>query len=121
MKKLLILTLFIAAITGAAWFVLRDGGVLEQVTEERVRTALLDSGAPAPLADCMAPQLVDRLSLTQLKKLERLGPAEGESRVPMSPGEAIARMQRVDDDEAVAALVGTGGKCALRIGLDSLL
>lgn len=120
MKRLLILLMLVAAIAGGAWLVLREGGFLEQVTEERVRTALLDSGAPAPLADCMAPRLVDRLTIAQLKKLERLGPAEGETRVPLSPGEALARLRRVEDNQAVEALAGTGAACAIEIGFGTL-
>ncbi|QUL36449.1 hypothetical protein [Erythrobacter sp. JK5] len=100
-----------------AWLVLRDGGLLNQVTEERVEDALLAKGVPVPMAACMAPQLTDRLSISQLRKLERLGPQEGESGLPASPGEALARLRRVDDDEAVKALAVVGARC----GVDSLI
>ncbi len=120
MKKLLVSILIIVALAGAAWFLLRDGGVVEQVTEERVETALLNNGFPAPMAECMAGRLTDRLSIVQLKKLERLAPEEGENRIPLSTGEAMARLRRVDDREAVETLVTVGGGCGFDMMLDRI-
>lgn len=111
MKKLIVLLLVIAAIAGAAWYLLRDGGLVEEVTEARVKTALLDNGFPEPMAACMATRLTDRLSIVQLKKLERLAPEDGESRIPLSTGKAMARLRRVDDRQAVETLVTVGGGC----------
>ncbi|MEL7199114.1 MAG: hypothetical protein AAGL10_12440 [Pseudomonadota bacterium] len=112
----LTLLLIIIALAVGAWFVLRDGGLLEQVTEERVEQALLDNGVPEGLATCMAPRLTDRLTIVQLKKLERLAPEEGEERIPLSPGKALERLERVDDREAVETL----GSVAAGCGLDML-
>ncbi|MEL6528616.1 MAG: hypothetical protein AAGK01_06020 [Pseudomonadota bacterium] len=99
------------------WLVFRDGGLLNQVTEERVEDALIAKGVPVSMAACMAPKLTDRLSISQLRKLEQLGPEQGESRLPGSPGEALERLRRVDDPEAVEALAVVGTRC----GVDSLL
>ncbi|MEL7189827.1 MAG: hypothetical protein AAGK17_09785 [Pseudomonadota bacterium] len=115
MRNIIILALVFAIGLGA-WFFLRDDGVLEQVTEERVEQALLDNYVPAPMAECMAPRLVDRLSINQLLKLERLAAQEGEDRVPLSPGKALERLERVDDPEAVKTL----GSVAAGCGLDML-
>ncbi len=117
MRRMLIWLVLIALVGGAVWFVFRDGGLADEVTEERVRTVLLDNGVPQSMADCMSPRLVDRLSVTQLRKLERLGAAEGESRIPLSTGEALARLRRVDDRAAVETLVATAGGC----GVDLML
>lgn len=119
MRRLVILVLLIALAVGA-WFVFRDGGFLEQVTKERVEQALLDNGVPEPLATCMAPRLTDRLSIIQLKKLERLAPEAGEDQVPLSPGKAIDRLERVDDPEAVKTLGAVAAGCGLEMLTDLL-
>ena len=109
MKKFLILLLLIAAGAGL-WFYY--SGTLDEVTEARVNAALVDAGAPPELADCMAPKMVDELSLIQLKKLERLRAEDGESAVPLSPRQLIERVQRVDDSEALQTTVFAAGTCA---------
>lgn len=96
---------------GGAYFVLRDDGVLEQVTAQRIEQALLDNRVPPPMAACMGERLADRLSISQLRALERAKPQEGESTLPLSTGEAMARLRRVDDREAVEQVVVTAGSC----------
>ncbi len=119
MKRLIIMLLVLAIGIGA-YFVLRDDGLLEQVTETRVEQALLANGVPEDLATCMAPRMVDKLSINQLRKLERLAPEEGEGRLPTSPRQALARLNRVDDEEAVRVLVSTGTTCGLSSLRDSI-
>ena len=102
---------------GGAWFALRDDGVLEQVTAARVEQALLDNRVPEPMAACMGPRLADRLSISQLRALERAKPQAGESTIPLSTGEAMARLRRVDDREAVEQVVLVAGGC----GFDMML
>lgn len=113
-RKLALLFLLFLAGVGAFWF-LGGQALLEKVTEARVEQALLDNGAPAPLAECMAGKLVNQLSIEQLLKLERLAPEEGEDRLPASGREALARINRVDDPEAVRALAGAGAGCSVSI------
>ena len=112
--------LALAVIAGSLWYLFRDEGLLEQVTEERVEAALLDNRFPEPMAACMAPRLVDELSISQLRKLERLAPEEGETRIPLSVGQAMARLRRVDDREAVETLVSVGGGCGFELMLERL-
>ncbi|MEP0392218.1 MAG: hypothetical protein ABJ205_05100 [Erythrobacter sp.] len=118
MRYVLLFLVFLAGL-GAFWFL---GGekLLERVTEARVEQALLDNGAPVPLAECMAERLVDTLTIEQLLKLEKLAPQEGEGRLPSSATEAIARFNRVDDPEAVRALAGAGAGCSVSIIGDAL-
>lgn len=111
MRRLIIL-LIVLAIGIGAYFVLRDGGLLDDVTEARVEQALIDNGAPPALAECMAPKLNEKLTISQLLALEELAPQEGEDRVPSSIGGALERIERVDDPEAVRALLGAGTSCA---------
>lgn len=116
MRKIAALLVVIVLALGV-WLFLREDGLLEQVTEARVEQALLANRVPAPMADCMAPKLVDRLSIGQLVKLERMAPEDGETAIPLSIGEAMARLRRVDDREAVEQLVTVAGGCGVEIGL----
>ncbi|MEE4537999.1 MAG: hypothetical protein V2J51_05860 [Erythrobacter sp.] len=116
MRNLVILALVFAIGIGA-YLLLREDGVLEQVTEARVAEALLDNGVPPTMTQCMAPRLVDRLSITQLRKLERLAPQKGEAPLPGGTLEVLARLERVDDQQAVRVL----GETATRCGVESLL
>ncbi len=111
----LLVAIVLLAVGG--WLVFREGGLLNQVTEERVEDALIAKGVPVGMAECMAPKLTDRLSISQLRKLEKLGPEEGESSMPGSASQALERLRRVDDDEAVEALAVVGARC----GVDSLI
>jgi hypothetical protein len=112
--------LAIAILALGAWLVLRDDGLLEQVTAARVEQALLDNRVPPPLASCMAPRLADQLSIGQLRALERAAPQDGESSVPLSTGEAMARLRRIDDPEAVKTMVGIAGGCGFELMLENL-
>jgi len=118
MRYILIFVALLFALA-AFWFL---GGekLLDNVTEARVEQALLDNGAPAPLAECMAGKLVDQLTIEQLLKLEELAPQEGETRIPLSRAEVIERFNRVDDPEAVRALATSGASCSLSIIGDAL-
>lgn len=115
-RGLLILVLAIALVTGA-WFVLRDDGVLEQVTANRIEQALLDNRVPPPMASCMGERLADRLSISQLRALERAKAQDGESKVPLSTGEAMTRLRRIEDREAVEQVVVTAGGCGFELML----
>lgn len=111
--RMLAIVLSIALIGVGIWVFTRDGGVLERVTEERVEGALLANGVPAPMASCMAEKLTDKLSISQLQKLEKLGPQGGESRIPESGSAAVERLRRVEDSEAVSALIGSATTCGI--------
>ncbi len=118
--RLLSILIGITLIAGLGWLTFREGGWLNQVTEERVEDALLAKGVPVGMAACMAPKLTDRLSIAQLRKLERLGPEEGESGLPSSPGEALERLRRVDDEAAVEALAVVGTRCGVNSLIDNI-
>lgn len=119
MRSIVILVLVFLIGIGA-WLFLRDDGVLEQVTEARVEEALLANRVPVPMAECMAPRLTDRLSIAQLKKLERFAPQDGESSIPLSTGEAMARLRRIDDPQAVETVVTVAGGCGVGLLIQGL-
>lgn len=118
--RFLLILIVVLAIGLGAWFLLKEDGVVEQVTEARVEQALLANGVPPSLAECMSEQLVDRLSINQLRKLERAAPQEGETRVPVSREDALARIRRVDDPQAVEQVVIVATRCAAGSLLDRL-
>nr|WP_298926402.1 hypothetical protein [uncultured Erythrobacter sp.] len=115
--RLTVILLAIVLIAFAGWLTFRDGGWLNQVTEDRVEDALILNGVPLSMAECMAPKLTERLSIGQLRSLENLAPAEGEERVPTSLSGALDRLKRVEDNEAVRQLAVVGARC----GSESLL
>ena len=114
MRKFVIL-LALLAIGIGAWAML---GGLDRVTEARVRTALVGAGLSEAMADCMAPRMVERLSISQLRKLERLAPVAGETAVPLSTREALRRLRRVEDREAIEVTARAAGGCALDLMLE---
>ena len=48
------------------------GGCVSKLAEGRVRSALVDAGLSRPTAACMAERMTDRLSISQLRRLESL-------------------------------------------------
>lgn len=78
-----------------------------------VRSALVGAGVRPPVADCMARRMTDRLSLDQLRKLQRLKGAPGEKASGLTAAEVIARVNRIDDPEVVAVTVSAGAVCTL--------
>ena len=113
--RLIAVGLAVLVIAIGAWLVLREDGILEQVTAARVEQALIDNGMPEPMADCMGERLVDRLDIAQLRKLERLAPEQGEAGIPRSISEALDRLYRVDDPEAVEALATSAAGCGVEL------
>ncbi len=118
--KWLVALLLLCAGFAAGYFLFGRDGVIEQVTEARVEQALLNNGLPAPMAECMAPRMVDRLTISQLQKLERFAPEDGESSMPGSTGEALARLRRVDDREAIETVVTVAGGCGFDLMIQGL-
>ena len=110
MRKVWI-ALFVIVLVGAAiWYF---AGGAERVTAKRVETALTDKGVPPVLAACMAKRMASELTIEQLRALENLAPREGEPAVPRLPGEAMRRIQRVGDPQAVKITMRAGLMCAL--------
>jgi len=117
MRNILILVIVFLIGLGA-WLFLREDGMLEEVTEARVAEALLNNGVPPAMTQCMAPRLVNRLTIEQLRKLERIAPGEGEPALPVSTDSALERIRRVGDEQAVEQLALVAGRCGVEVGLD---
>ena len=87
-------------------------GCAQTIAESRVRSALEQAGLSEPHARCMAGRMVDRLTIDQLRKLEALGPREGEPRRPVGLADFVERVRRVGDPEVVAVTASSAGLCA---------
>jgi hypothetical protein len=96
MQRAFILVALLAASTGC----------VEKVAEHRVRAALVDAGLSESNADCMAHRMVDRLTFSQLRKLEAL---QGEKRSIADYVEAVAR---VGDAEVLSVTASSAALCA---------
>ncbi len=83
-----------------------------KLAEDRVHDELVEAGLPDAMAECMAGRLAERLSLGQLRKLERLAPLEGEADVPLTIAEFLERVRRVDDPEVVEVTAAAAAVCA---------
>jgi uncharacterized protein with von Willebrand factor type A (vWA) domain len=91
-------------------------GCVQAITESRVESALLDAGLSKRNASCMAERMVDRLTISQLRKLERLQARPGERDRPISIGDYLDRVRRVGDAEVIAVTSTSAGLCAIGIG-----
>ena len=89
-------------------------GCVQTIAESRVRSALSEAGLNDRVSDCMAGRMVDRLSIEQLKKLERLKSRSGE-RDPVTIDDYLGRVARVGDAEVVAVTSSSAALCATGI------
>ena len=83
---------------------------VSRIAENQVRAALIANGLAPKYADCMADRLVDRLSIGQLRKLERLQ-GLGQTRTPVA---FVAKVRSINDSEALAVVTSSAAVCALR-------
>ncbi len=91
-------------------------GCVEAIAESRVQSALSDAGLSDRNADCMAERMVDRLTISQLKKLERLKARAGEREKPVTLAQYVERVRRVGDAEVVAVTGSSAALCAVGLG-----
>ena len=103
-------------ITVLATIVLLSSGCVSQIAEGRVESALVEGGLSHENAECMAERMVDRLTIDQLLKLERVKARSGEREKPASIAQYIERVRRVGDAEVIAVTATSAGLCAAGIG-----
>ena len=104
MMRFLALPLLIVAVSGCA----------QTIAESRVRRALVNAGVNERGATCMAGRMVDRLNMTQLRKLEALSGIDGTTIGSMTVGDFVRRVERVGDPEVLAVVSTSGIVCALQ-------
>ena len=112
MRKIVIIVAVLLVGIGAwAWF-----GGFERVTAGRIETALAERGVPQPIAACMGTRLSERLSLSQLRELERLGEREAEAGMPTSTVEFLERIRSVEDRELIEVVGTSAAICSFTAG-----
>lgn len=85
-------------------------GCVEPIAESRVRSALVDAGLPQDISACMAHRMVDRLTISQLRKLRAL---EGPKRTVREYVDAVGR---VGDREVLEVTASSAALCATGFG-----
>ncbi|MCR2835016.1 hypothetical protein [Parerythrobacter lacustris] len=91
-------------------------GCVEKIAESKVKSALLDAGLSERNSACMAQRMVDRLTISQLRKLEQLKPRKGEPKRPTTLSGYVERVRRVGDVEVLTVTSSSAAICA--VGLD---
>lgn len=81
--------------------------------ETRVRGALLNAGLSPPLASCMAERMADRLSVSQLRRLQSLSSLKRENVGELTVGEFLERARAVADPELLLVMSTVSVGCRI--------
>ena len=102
--RLLALPFLLASLAGCA----------QTIAESRVKRALTNAGVGERGAACMAGRMVDRLNISQLRKLEALSGIDRNTIGSLTVGDFVRRVERVGDPEVLAVVSTSGVVCALQ-------
>ena len=92
-----------------ASLLLATAGCVEEIKESRVKSALIDGGVPDQMAGCMAHQMAKKLTVSQLRSLQKIaGPRR-------SISEYIEVLRRHGDAEALEVTASSAAMCKLGI------
>lgn len=81
--------------------------------EAKVRNSLIKAGLSEPMAACMAERMVDRLSLTQLRRLSSISSIQKKNLGRMTIDELIYRTRALQDPEILSVVTSSGLRCAI--------
>ena len=81
--------------------------------EMRLRAGLVDAGLSPRMAGCMAERMVDRLSLTQLRRLQSLGSLRKSDFRELSIAEFLYKVRALRDSEILTVTSKAAAGCAL--------
>ena len=82
--------------------------------ETRVRNGLMSAGLSKPISSCMADRMVDRLSFSQIDKLNGLGKLRKRDPGDISVNEFVKRTKALQDPEILGVVTSSGVVCALK-------
>ncbi len=82
--------------------------------ETRVRNGLMSAGLSKPISSCMADRMVDRLSFSQIDKLNGLGKLKKRDPGDISVNEFVKRTKALQDPEILGVVTSSGVVCALK-------
>lgn len=81
-------------------------GCASKLAYGRVKSALTEAGLSDANASCMADRMTDKLTVAQLRKLERL---KGEKRSVL---DYVAAVRRVGDGQAIQVTLSSAALCS---------
>jgi hypothetical protein len=81
------------------------GGCVQDIKQDRVKVALMNTGFSEELSDCMARRMAQKLTIAQLHRLQELGGPK------QSWMDYVASVQRVHDPDAMEVLVSSAALC----------
>ena len=90
---------------GFAAVALGLGGCVQDIKQNRVRSALVNAGLPEQLSDCMARRMAEKLSIAQLRRLQALGDEKRSYR------DYLTAVRQVNDPDALEVLIGSAALC----------
>ena len=81
--------------------------------ESRLRAGLVEAGLSPRMAGCMAERMVDRLSLTQLRRLQSLASLRKSHMGEMSVDRFLYKVRALEDPEIFLVTSKAAINCAL--------
>lgn len=81
--------------------------------EARLRTGLVDAGLSQPIAACMAERMVDRLSLTQLRRIGSLASLKDKRVDNLTLTQFTHKIRALRDPEILTVTISSAAVCAL--------
>ena len=87
-------------------------GCVEKIAESRVESALQRAGLSERNSACMAERMVDRLTISQLRKLEALRGKPGDPVRPRNLRQFVERVRAVGDAEVLSVTSTSAALCA---------
>ncbi|MEO6718544.1 MAG: hypothetical protein ABIM50_15015 [Novosphingobium sp.] len=86
--------------------VLAASGCVQQIKESRVRSALTEGGLSEPLAACMAHRMASKLTIRQLRSLQKINATRGRT-----ISEFVRALRQNGDADAVEVTVSSAALC----------
>lgn len=81
-------------------------GCVQEIKASRVKSALMDGGLSEPLAGCMAQRMASKLTIHQLKELQRLNAAPRRT-----IAEFVAALRKNGDADAIEVTLSSAALC----------
>ena len=81
------------------------GGCVQDIKQDRVKVALMNTGFSEQLSDCMSRRMAQKLTIAQLHRLQAMG---GPKQSWMG---YVASVQRVHDPDAMEVLISSAALC----------
>ena len=85
---------------------LAASGCVQQIKESRIRSALTDGGLSEPLAACMAHRMAQKLTIRQLRSLQKVNATRGRT-----ISEFSSALRQNGDADAVEVTLSSAALC----------